>query len=318
MAPSAQDDRSQAKTTSNAAKTGSNVLTLCNIIIGKVSIATFVDKTTTAFYFALNHPLCLSAASAAAQSHEPMTDPNQDMVDRVEQVLGHRFKDRDLLQRALTHASVADDRLQSNERLEFLGDAVLGFVVCERLFHRFPDRQEGELTKLKSAVVSRRVCAEVAEQIGLIDLLELGKGMTARHQLPASIAAAVYESVVGALYIEFGLDAARKFILDHMDPAITQADESEHQHNYKSALQQHAQRLGMDLPTYRVLDEKGPDHSKCFEVGVTMGGRAFDPAWGTSKKEAEQRAAYHALEALGVIDDVSAEDREQESEDTGQ
>jgi len=232
-----------------------------------------------------------------------MTDANLDMVERVEQVLGHRFTDRALLQRALTHASVADDRLQSNERLEFLGDAVLGFVVCERLFKRFPDRQEGELTQLKSAVVSRRVCAEIADQIGLIDLLELGKGMTARHELPASVAAAVYESIVGAVYLEFGLEAARRFILQHMDPAITDADQTEHQYNYKSALQQHAQQLGLALPVYDVLDEKGPDHSKCFEVGVNMGGRRFDPAWGASKKEAEQRAAYKALQALGAMED---------------
>lgn len=232
-----------------------------------------------------------------------MTNASHDMVDRVEQVLGHRFSDRALLQRALTHASVADDRLQSNERLEFLGDAVLGFVVCERLFKRFPDRQEGELTQLKSAVVSRRVCAEVADEIGLTHLMDLGKGMTARHELPSSVAAAVYESIVGAIYLEFGLEAARTFILRHMDPAITEADETEHQHNYKSALQQHAQRLGLELPTYQVLDEKGPDHSKCFEVGVTMGGRRFEPAWGASKKEAEQRAAYNALEALDAIED---------------
>lgn len=232
-----------------------------------------------------------------------MVDAADDMIEQAEQVLGYRFSDRQLLRRALTHASVADDRLESNERLEFLGDAVLGFVVCGRLFELFPDRQEGELTKLKSAVVSRRVCAEVADAIGLTDLLDLGKGMAGRRQLPSSIAAAVYESVVGALYLEAGLETAQRFILRHMDPAIAEADASDHQHNYKSALQQHAQRLGTDLPEYRLLDEKGPDHSKCFEIAVHMGGDDFPPAWGASKKEAEQRAAYLALRQLGVVNE---------------
>jgi len=229
------------------------------------------------------------------------------MIDRIEQIIGHRFDNEDLLREALTHASVADNRLDSNERLEFLGDAVLGLVVCERLFEMFPDQREGDLTKIKSAVVSRRVCAEISDKIGLTEQLSLGKGMSVRADLPPSVSAAVYESIVAAVYLDGGMPAARQFILEHMEPAIVEAEESAHQHNFKSLLQQYAQRTGSDLPHYQLLDEKGPDHSKCFEVSVRIGGRQFTSAWGASKKQAEQEAAYRALLELGLVDDRDEE-----------
>lgn len=229
------------------------------------------------------------------------------IVDRAERILGHRFDNVQLLREALTHASVADNRLDSNERMEFLGDAVLGFVVCERLYEMFPHLREGDLTKIKSAVVSRRVCAQISDKIGLTDLLVLGKGMSGRADLPSSVSAAVYESIVAAVYLDGGIDAARKFILEHMVPAIIEAEESSHQHNYKSMLQQHAQRNESDLPQYLLLDEKGPDHSKCFEVAVRIGARPFESAWGASKKQAEQQAALNALMELGLVDEPDEE-----------
>lgn len=223
------------------------------------------------------------------------------VVSRTQQIVGHVFANTQFLKEALTHASVADHYLDSNERMEFLGDAVLGFVVCQRLYEMYPHLREGDLTKIKSAVVSRRLCAQVSDQIGLTDLLCLGKGMSGRADLPLSVAAAVFEAIVAAIYLDAGLDTARKFILTHMEKPIVEAEESAHQNNYKSLLQQFAQRTEADLPTYQLLDEKGPDHSKCFEVRVMIGTRPFPPAWGASKKQAEQQAAYLALLALGLI-----------------
>jgi ribonuclease III len=221
-----------------------------------------------------------------------------------EAMLNYRFRDRELLREALTHASIADDRRQSNERLEFLGDAVLGLVVCHRLFEIFPDYLEGDLTKLKSAVVARNTCAAVANAIGLTDLIFVGKGMTGRTgtaQRPSSLAAGVFESIIAAIYLDGGLEPARAFILCHMNAQIQQFAATTHQQNYKSLLQQHAQKVMSGTPVYELLDEKGPDHAKCFEVRVVIGSRAFGSAWGPAKKPAEQRAAQIALEELGVL-----------------
>ncbi len=230
-----------------------------------------------------------------------MADNPIDIIERTEQIIGYRFVNEQTLVEALTHASVADDRLQSNERMEFLGDAILGFVVCEYLYNRYTELREGDLTKIKSAVVSRRVCAKVSDKIGLTELLTLGKGMSGRHDLPSSVSAAVYESIVAAIYLDGGVDPARAFILEHMVAEIEEAEDSTHLYNYKSLLQQYAQRTQSDLPAYHLLDEKGPDHSKCFEVAAEIGGRRFPGAWGANKKEAEQNAALNALYELGIL-----------------
>jgi ribonuclease-3 len=218
---------------------------------------------------------------------------------RIEELLDHHFSDRDLLERALTHASLVDSRLHSNERLEFLGDAVLGLVVCSYLYDQYDDLLEGEMTKIKSTVVSRRACAEIAEAMGFDELLRLGKGMTRHASLPGSVLAAVFESLVGALYLDGGIEKAREFILRMMKPRIEEAARSGHQHNFKSVLQQTAQQTLGQTPQYVVLDEKGPDHAKCFEVAVEIGARRFGSCWGPSKKQAEQDAALQALKELG-------------------
>jgi len=227
---------------------------------------------------------------------------DSDLIGRVESAVGYTFNNPQYVDEALTHASIADHRLNSNERMEFLGDAILGAVTCEYLFHHYPDYLEGELTKIKSAVVSRRVCAIIADQLGLPELLKLGKGMSTREQLPASLSAAVYESMVAAIYLDGGLEAARRFILSELEPIIEETASSTHQQNFKSVLQQHAQKCLDELPSYVLIDEKGPDHSKCFNVCAEISGRRFDAAWGSNKKEAEQQAALHALTELGVVE----------------
>jgi len=240
--------------------------------------------------------------------------PLEELVTRCEVMLEYRFRDHNLLKEALTHASIADDRRLSNERLEFLGDSVLGLVVCHRLFEIFPEYLEGDLTKLKSAVVSRNTCAAVSNAMGLTDLIFVGKGMTGRAGAngangaggsasgrPNSLAAGVLESIIAAIYLDGGLGAARAFILSHMEDYIHRFAATTHQQNYKSLLQQHVQKTLGATPMYELLDEKGPDHSKCFEMRVVVGGRAFGSAWGPAKKPAEQLAAQIALEELGVL-----------------
>jgi len=222
-------------------------------------------------------------------------------LETCQQRIGYRFGNPDLLRAALTHSSSASHRIESNERLEFLGDAVLGLVVCQSLYERLPRAQEGELTKIKSAVVSRRTCANVAARLGLTDALVLGQGMEPGERLPRSLAAGVFESIIAAIYLDGGLEVVREFILTNMDEEMRAATASDHQFNYKSQLQQYAQRNLNATPVYELLDEKGPDHAKCFEVAVTVGTRQFPGAWGPSKKEAEQKAAYLALSELGAV-----------------
>ena len=225
-----------------------------------------------------------------------------DLSDRMERSTGYRFCDLDLLVTALTHSSIAGSRLQSNERLEFLGDAILGMVICDELYRRFPVWMEGELTKVKSVVVSRKTCAEIADRTGLTDLLILGNGIDLDQSLPTSLRAAVFEAVIGAIHLDGGADAARKFILEVADADIQRCIAVENREDFKSLLQQQAQRLVSATPRYEALDEQGPDHSKCFEVCVVIDHRRFPSAWGSSKKEAEQEAARRALEALSSDD----------------
>ncbi|WP_231993557.1 ribonuclease III [Pseudobythopirellula maris] len=212
-----------------------------------------------------------------------------------EERIGYAFRDRALLEAALTHASGADHRLESNERMEFLGDAILGSVVSERLYHGYPEFLEGDLTKIKSVVVSRQTCAKISRDLDLQEFLILGKGMTTTPDVPMSLLADVFESLVAGIYLDGGNEPAADFILRHMAPEIELAVSGESGCNFKSQLQQIAQREHGVTPCYLMLDEKGPDHAKCFKVAAQLGGRRFEAAWGRSKKESEQRAAENAI-----------------------
>lgn len=220
------------------------------------------------------------------------------VLETCQDVLGYRFRDLAFLRSALTHASGANHRLASNERLEFLGDAILGAVVCDLLFHQYPEALEGELTRIKSHVVSRRTCAKLSRKLGLEQFLVLGKGMGGQRQTPPSVLADVFESLIGAIYLDGGLGAARQFITQQLAPEVSAAVDGEGSANHKSQLQQIAQRQYGSTPTYRLLDEKGPDHSKCFKISAQIGERHYPPAWGPTKKDAEQRAAWNALSQI--------------------
>lgn len=221
--------------------------------------------------------------------------PLLSVLESCEQRVGYVFADKRFLHAALTHASGAEHRLASNERLEFLGDAILGYVVCEMLYHQYPDYLEGDLTKIKSVVVSRQTCAKISESLGMQDFLILGKGMTTHPSIPPSLLADVFESLVAAIYLDGGEPAAKEFIIRHLTPEIVLAADSETGGNYKSRLQQLVQRQYGTTPTYQLLDEKGPDHSKCFKIRAIVGSESYQAAWGRNKKEAEQRAARNAL-----------------------
>lgn len=226
---------------------------------------------------------------------------DKDILDQIEQTLGHQFADPALLVKAFTHSSSVDNRLESNERLEFLGDAVLSIVICQALFEKFDNYPEGELTKMKSMLVSRGTCAHVARGLGLPKFLKVGKGMVSHKSFPLSLAAGLLEAVIAAIYLDNGFEAARDFILRHFATLVEQIDEEEAHGNYKSLLQQYAQEQFNLAPAYVLLDEKGPDHNKCFESEVVIDQRHFPSAWGANKKEAEQKAAYNALVELGVL-----------------
>jgi ribonuclease-3 len=216
-------------------------------------------------------------------------------MERCERRIGYVFEDKELLREALTHASSAEHRLASNERLEFLGDAILGAIVCEQLFRRYPEYQEGDLTKIKSAVVSRQSCAKISEALGLQEFLIVGRGVSANPSIPPSLLADVLESLIGAIHLDGGSEAAQRFIEGMMGPEIELAATGELGVNFKSLLQQFAQREFASTPSYELLDEKGPDHRKCFKIAAQVGGARYQAAWGRNKKEAEQRAACNAL-----------------------
>jgi ribonuclease III len=224
--------------------------------------------------------------------------PDTSLLEKLEQRIGYEFKDKGLLLSSLTHASGAEHRLASNERLEFLGDAILGAIVCEILFQQYPDLLEGELTRLKSIVVSRQTCAKLSTTLGMQEFLILGKGMSTHPSVPSSLLADVFESLLAAMYLDGGDQPVRRFIAATMGPEIDLAVEGVTGSNYKSLLQQLAQREHGTTPTYQLLDEKGPDHSKCFKVAAQVGADRYQPAWGRNKKEAEQRAARNALSQL--------------------
>lgn len=231
-------------------------------------------------------------------SLEMMSDDAEGLDQRIcrcERRIGYHFNNRALLREALTHASGAEHRLASNERLEFLGDAILGAVICELLFERYPDYLEGDLTKIKSSVVSRQSCAKISEALNLQEFLVVGKGMAASESIPPSLLADVFESLVAAIYLDGGNDASRRFIEQYLGPEIELAATGELGGNYKSLLQQFAQREFASTPVYLLLDEKGPDHRKCFKISAQIGSNRYQPAWGRNKKEAEQRAACNAL-----------------------
>jgi ribonuclease-3 len=209
--------------------------------------------------------------------------------------LPHNFRDPTLLALALTHASA--DGQRNNERLEFLGDAVLDLIVAEELFQHLPQRSEGELTELKATVVSRPTLASAAAELGLEERATIGQGMRERA-LPRSVLANLYEAVLGAIYLDGGLEAARSFARASLAQPLARAHRPERGRNEKQVLQERVQLATGAPPTYVLLRERGHAHAKAFLISAEVGGRRFPAAWGRTRKEAERWAAHEALLVL--------------------
>jgi len=210
---------------------------------------------------------------------------------------------RDLLDQATTHRSYAYEHggLPENERLEFLGDSVLGIVITECLYSRFPDVPEGQLAKLRAAVVNARACAEVARTLDLGRYMLLGRGEEATGgRDKSSILADAMEAVIGAVYLSSGLDVAREFVLRMFGPLIEASAELGAGLDWKTSLQEIAADAGLGVPEYLVTDE-GPDHEKEFHAKVRLGNEILGEGVGRSKKIAEQQAASHAYATLREI-----------------
>lgn len=222
----------------------------------------------------------------------------QDRLEACQEAIGYRFGEPFWLQKALTHSSNRSDAGLSNERMEFLGDAILGMIVSEYLFEKYRGYTEGELTAIKSIVVSRRALVRHSRALGLDRFLSVGRGMGDADRLPSSVVANVFEAVVAAIYLDRGLGAARQFVLANLQDDIDDAEQTKHQKNYKSLLQQFSQRELACTPVYRVMEEAGPDHAKSFRVVTIIDDTEYGTGWGRNKKEAEQRSAKESLAIL--------------------
>jgi ribonuclease-3 len=219
-------------------------------------------------------------------------------LEKLQEHLGIRFRDPSLLREAITHSSAKNQEAPCNERLEFLGDSILGMVIAEQLFRAHPDFNEGDLTLIKSEVVSSRTLAKVGKARGFDPYVTVGKGLQREKGLPSSLMAGVMEALIGAIYLDRGLETAREFILDCLSFHIENVLANRHRRNFKSILQAYSQKHFGITPVYRVIDEKGPDHGKTFEVEARVGKRRFPSGRGPSKKDAEQRAAEFAMAVL--------------------
>lgn len=223
-------------------------------------------------------------------------------LEEAEERLGYVFSNKDLLLTALVHRSFVNEHKemggQHNERLEFLGDSVLGFFVADYLYHRLPGHPEGQLSQLRSKLVDATSCAQYLQKIELQDYILLGRGekMT-EGRSKISILADAFEAVVGAIYIDGGWSMAKSFLLCHLE-TIIEAVIGSPPRNYKAELQEYSQKKFHKAPTYKVMQESGPDHAKVFHVMVLMNDQEVGLGIGASKKEAEQRAAFEALKKL--------------------
>jgi len=235
----------------------------------------------------------------ARRKHDTPTTAIPERLALAERILGHHFRDQELLQRALTHPSAVEDRNPSlyYERLEFLGDSIVGFLIAEELYCRFPHMPEGGMTRIKVSIVAGSVLANVASELGLSDALILGDSEigTGRRGLNSALEN-VFEALVAALYLDAGIDAARAWVQATLTPLISE-EVASYPENPKSALQELVQSQG-ESPRYRIDSQEGPPHARVFTASVEVDGQVIGSGTGRTKKEAEAAAAAAALEAL--------------------
>ena len=263
--------------------------------LGEIGIAVHVDDAEEATRIIEEHRTQIANGQVVRL---------RDEFEALQQTIGYRFRDRGLLEQAMTHTSRAHEDasggVTDNESLEFLGDAVLGFIIADLLFREFPDRDEGEKSKMKASMVSTTTLAQRAEQLRIGDHLLLGRGeeKTGGRRKQALLADG-YEALICAIYLDGGIEEARAFVLREFETLLADARRSGAAvSDYKSALQELVQSRNGPLPEYRLLGTLGPDHRKLFQVEVVVNGDPVAEGTGTSKKEAEQEAARVAIRKL--------------------
>jgi ribonuclease III len=230
----------------------------------------------------------------------------KDSIDVIEKQLGYTFKDKDLLIMAFVHRSYANEQKNTitdhNERLEFLGDSVLGVIVADFLYNRFPDVYEGTLSLYKSSLVDEISCASYVRFLGLSDYILLGKGeVISSGNRKLSILADVFEAVIAAIYLDGGMDKAKNFFLTQCNTVIEDVLKQPHR-NFKAELQDYSQKHHKITPVYKITKEDGPDHAKIFFVEVWLDSKVMAIGKGSSKKEAEQDAARQAIKGIKTPD----------------
>ena len=218
----------------------------------------------------------------------------------LEQQIGYTFKDKNLLKTALTHTSYAyENKKQSNEKLEFLGDSILEFVSSEYIYHNYPKLKEGEMTKVRASVVCEDSLQKIAKMHNFSDFLYLGKSeRTSQKEVRPAIMADSIEAVIAAIFLDGGLEEAKKFILNNLAKPIENATKNIGQKDYKTVLQEVLQKNGNVDIEYVIVDEKGPDHEKVFTAEVIFNNKILATGEGKSKKQAEMEAAQKALENI--------------------
>ena len=221
-------------------------------------------------------------------------------LEELEKSIGYTFKDKELLKKALRHTSYANERkLESNEKLEFLGDSILEFLSSKYIYKNYIDLREGEMTKVRATVVCEKSLYKVAKLHNFSDFLYLGKSeqKTEGSKRPAILADSV-EAVIAAIYLDGGLEEAEKFIIENLKDAILDATKHVGDKDYKTVLQEKLQEHGDVKIEYKTIGESGPDHDKTFEADVEVNGKFLAKGKGKSKKEAQMQAAKKALENL--------------------
>lgn len=230
----------------------------------------------------------------------PISPEREKELHELEKKLGVSFLNKNLLNQSLTHSSFGhENNIPDNERLEFLGDAVLKLVITEYLYNKFPGHAEGELTKIRAAVISDDTLAGLGKKLDLGDFLLLsGNENKSGGQKRKSNIANAFEAIVGAAYLDAGLGRARDLIIDVLREEVEKVSRAGYISDYKSTVQEYAQKHKRELPHYRVIKESGPKHRKVFWIEVKVKGRRYGIGRGANKKEAEQRAAAMALKRL--------------------
>ncbi len=230
--------------------------------------------------------------------HIDQADQAAQKLQTLSSYLGYQNQELGNLRHALTHGSAKNQERPSNERLEFFGDAVVGLVATELLYHAYPDHPEGELTRMRASLVSRQTLAQKAREIQLHNHAFIGKGAGKRKELPTSVLANIFEAVVAALYLDLGYQHCFNFLKKCFEQDLKALLQPNYARNYKSSLQHVAQAQLNTIPRYNLNAESGPDHKKNFFVSVMLKEEVFGKGSGKSKKEAEQMAARSALKRL--------------------